>query len=167
VCAIVVQFRDLERAEARALLAELHVGSIAFAFHDRVHIALVNYVYRDDWIYGRMEDGPDLETLRHHQWVALEAHEATGIYDWQTVTVNGSIELLSTPDSHASGRESREAVTVLRSVVPEILTEHDPAPQRVQLFRLHVDSVDGREVHAHPHRSLMDARAAPVDPRYR
>src|SRR5690349_4222453 len=95
MCAIVVRTRELERAEAEALLAEQHVGAMAFAFRDRVAITLVNYVYRDPWIYARIEEGPDLEVVRHNQWVALEARAATGVFDWRTVTVNGSVEFLS------------------------------------------------------------------------
>src|SRR5258708_19598301 len=90
-----VSTRALTHAEAEALLAKHHVGSMAVAFHDRVTIALSNYMYADRWIYGRMEHGPDLATLRHHPWVAFEVSEIDGIYDWRTVTVHGSIELLA------------------------------------------------------------------------
>ena len=157
MCAIVVRVRDLERAEAEALLAELHVGAMAFAFHDRVTITLVNYLYRNDWIYGRIEEGPDLEMLRHHQWVAFEARDAAGVYDWRTVTVNGSVELLSMAGSPDAVRRFKDAATVLRSVVPTIFTEHDPFPQRVQLFRLHADEVSGREARTHAHDAASDA----------
>ena len=157
MCAIVVRHRDLERAEAEALLAGLHVAAMAFAFHDRVAITLVNYVYRNDWIYSRIEDGPDLAMLRHHQWVALEARAATGTFDWRTVTVNGSVELLSNAGPPAAIRTYQEAAALLRSVVPTIFTERDPFPQRVQLFRLHADIVAGREARTHTHDSSSDA----------
>jgi nitroimidazol reductase NimA-like FMN-containing flavoprotein (pyridoxamine 5'-phosphate oxidase superfamily) len=128
-----------------ALLAKHHVGSMAVAFHDRVTIALSNYVYADRWIYGRMEQGPDLATLRHHRWVAFEVSEIKGIYDWRTVTVHGSIELLADDASVRGSEAFQAALSRLRSVVPAIFTPRDPIPQRVQLFRLHADELVGRE----------------------
>ena len=153
MCAIVVRAREMERAEAEALLSDLHVGAMAFAFRDRVAITLVNFVYRDGWVYARIEDGPNLDMLRHHQWVALEARDASGIYDWRSVTVNGSVDLLSDTGSPREVREFHEATSVLRSVVPAILTEHDPFPRRVQLFRMRADVVAGREARTHIHDS--------------
>jgi nitroimidazol reductase NimA-like FMN-containing flavoprotein (pyridoxamine 5'-phosphate oxidase superfamily) len=140
-----VRVRELGRAEAEALLARNHVGSMAISFHDRVRTALVNYVYADGWIYGRMEDGPDLATLKHHHWVAFEAREVDGIYDWRTVSVNGPVELLSDHDGAREAAEFRQALERIRSVVPAVFTKRDPMPQRVQLFRLFGDEIVGRE----------------------
>jgi nitroimidazol reductase NimA-like FMN-containing flavoprotein (pyridoxamine 5'-phosphate oxidase superfamily) len=140
-----VRVRELERAEAEALLARHHVGSMAISFHDRVRTALVNYVYAGGWIYGRMEDGPDLATLKHHHWVAFETREVDGIYDWRTVSVNGPVELLSDQGGEREAAEFRQALERIRSVVPAVLTRRDPMPQRVQLFRLFADEVAGRE----------------------
>jgi hypothetical protein len=140
-----VRVRELERAEAEALLARHHVGSMAISFHDRVRTALVNYVYADGWIYGRMEDGPDLATVKHHLWVAFEVREVDGIYDWRTVSVNGSVELLSDHGGTHEAAEFRQALERIRSVVPAVFTKRDPMPQRVQLFRLFADEIVGRE----------------------
>jgi nitroimidazol reductase NimA-like FMN-containing flavoprotein (pyridoxamine 5'-phosphate oxidase superfamily) len=156
MCAVVVRVRELALAECEALLGLLHVGAMAFAFRDRIAIALVNYVYRDGWIYVRMEDGPEVDKLRHHHWAAFEAREASGIYDWRTVTVSGSVELLSTVDSDATARDFEHAVAVLRSVVPAVFTARDPIPQRVHVFRLHADSIAGREARAHSHNAFAD-----------
>jgi nitroimidazol reductase NimA-like FMN-containing flavoprotein (pyridoxamine 5'-phosphate oxidase superfamily) len=86
-----VSTRQLDHQAIEALLAKHHVGSTAIAFHDRMNIALANYVYTDRRIYGRLEDGPDVATVRHHHWVAFQVSEIDGIYDWRTVTANGSI----------------------------------------------------------------------------
>ncbi|MEP6491740.1 MAG: pyridoxamine 5'-phosphate oxidase family protein [bacterium] len=139
-----VRIRELDPAATEALLAKHHVGFMAISFHDRVTIALVNYVYADRWIYARMEDGPDLATLRHHHWVAFEVSEVQGIYDWRTVTVNGSVQLLSDESPHDAS-DVREALEQLRSAVPAVFTPRDPMPQRVQLLRLHADELKGRE----------------------
>jgi uncharacterized protein len=142
-----VRTRSLEQAEMEGLLARHHVGSMAIAFHDRVTIALTNYVYANRWIHGRMENGPDLATLKHHHWVAFEVSEIEGVYDWKTVTVHGSVQLLADSGSSAVGsQEFHSALEQLRSAVPAIFTPRDPMPQRVQLFRLYVDELIGREV---------------------
>jgi uncharacterized protein len=140
--AIHVSRRDLDDGATEALLAKHHVGFMALAFHDRVSIGLVNYVYANRWIYGRFEGGPDLATLQHHRWVAFEVSEIDSVYDWRTVIVHGSVDLLSPTESPQD--EYRVALERLRSAVPAILTAHDPMPQRVQLFRLHVDELVGR-----------------------
>src|SRR5260370_17255474 len=113
-----VSTRALTHAEAEALLAKHHVGSMAVAFHDRVTIALSNYMYADRWIYGRMEHGPDLATLRHHPWVAFEVSELNGIYDWLTVPLHGSIWLLADDASPLGPEAFRAALILLRSLAP-------------------------------------------------
>ncbi len=143
--AIHVSTRELDVQEIEAMLTKHHVGSMAIAFHDRVTIALVNYVYADGWIYGRMEDGPDLTTLLHHHWVAFQVTEADGIYDWRTTNVHGSIQLLSEGQSARESAEIREAVQALRSAVPAVFTPRDPMPERVQLFRIYADQLTGKE----------------------
>ena len=143
--AIHVQVRAFSREESDALLAKHHVGRVTFAFHDRMALALVNYVYSKEWIYVRMEPGPQLATLKHHQWVAFGVDEINGIYDWRSVTIHGSVQLLS-PDKAVAGlRDYNTALELMRSVVPAILTKDDPMPQRVQLMRIHVDEIEGRE----------------------
>ena len=111
-------------------------------------LALVNYVYADGWIYARMETGPHFTTLEHHQWLAFGVDEITGIYDWRSVTVHGSVQLLSDDKTSAGWRDYNAALELLRSVVPAILTKDDPMPQRVHFLRVHVDEVEGREAHS-------------------
>jgi nitroimidazol reductase NimA-like FMN-containing flavoprotein (pyridoxamine 5'-phosphate oxidase superfamily) len=140
-----VRTRRLDETAAEALLAKHHVGSLALAFHDRVTIELVNYIYSDRWIYGRMEEGPDLTTLRHHPWVAFETSEVDGIYDWRTVTAHGSVQLLFDDESTPHAAEYRNALELVRGAVPAVFTPRDPMPQRVQLFRLYANTIEGRE----------------------
>jgi nitroimidazol reductase NimA-like FMN-containing flavoprotein (pyridoxamine 5'-phosphate oxidase superfamily) len=140
-----VHTRTLSRNENEALLAKHHVGSIAIAFHDRVTLALANYVYADGSIYGRMEDGPDLAAVRHHQWVAFQVSEIDGTYDWRTVTAHGSIHILTDEDSVAEVTEFGAALDLIRSVSPAVFTPRDPMPQRVNLFRVFVDALTGHE----------------------
>jgi nitroimidazol reductase NimA-like FMN-containing flavoprotein (pyridoxamine 5'-phosphate oxidase superfamily) len=147
-----VSTRQLDHQAIEALLAKHHVGSTAIAFHDRVNIALANYVYTDRHIYGRLEDGPDVATVRHRHWVAFQVSEIAGIYYWRTVTANGSIPGLTDGPSVGEATEYRKALDLIRGVVPAVFTPRDPMPQRVHLFRMYVDDLTGRE-------ARTDARA--------
>jgi len=142
---IEVEARSLDRREAESLLSNHHTGRMAFAFHDRITIGLVNYVYADGWIYARIEHGPALTTLRHHQWVAFEVDELETVYDWRAVTVHGSIQFLSDDRSSPEWRDFNRAVELIRAQVPSALTSDDPLPERNQIYRIHVDELLGRE----------------------
>ena len=61
------------------------------------------------------------------------------------VTVNGSVRLLRNEQGSAAGGEFHTALEQLRSVDPAAFTRDDPMPERVQLIRIHVDEMAGRE----------------------
>jgi nitroimidazol reductase NimA-like FMN-containing flavoprotein (pyridoxamine 5'-phosphate oxidase superfamily) len=140
-----VDTRSLERRELESMLSKHHTGRMAFAFHDRIAIELVNYVYADGWIYARIEHGPALATLRHHQWVAFEVDELKTVFDWRCVTVHGSIQFLSDDRSSPEWRDFNRAAELIRAQVPSVLTRADPLPDRTQIYRIHVDELVGRE----------------------
>lgn len=142
---IQVTKRTLDRRDAEQLLATHHTGRMAFAFHDRIVMTLVNYVYANGWIYARLERGPTLSTLRHHQWVAFEVDEIVGVYDWRTVIVHGSVQLLADDRSSPEWRDFNHALELLRGQVPSILTNDDPQPERQQIYRIHLDECLARE----------------------
>ncbi len=136
-------FRELTREECNALLKRNHVGRIAFSYHDHVDIEPIHYVYEDEWIYGRTSDGAKLRTLAHNRWLAFEADEVTALFDWQSVVVKGALYLLEPSNGHLS--ESYDhAVSILRTMNPNVLAANDPAPQRTAVFRIHADQVTGR-----------------------
>jgi uncharacterized protein len=135
-------FRDLSRAECDAMLASGHVGRIAFSYHDHVDIEPIHYVFEGEWIYGRTSDGTKLRTLAHNRWLAFETDEFSGLFDWKSVVVKGSLYLLE-----ANGTKSEaydHALELLRSLSPHLLREDDPAPHRTVVFRIHADQVTGR-----------------------
>ena len=144
MAAIRVQTGELDRVFMETMLGRHHVARIAFAFHDRIVLSLVNYVYASGWIYARIEAGSGLTTLQHHQWAALAIDEIEGVYDWRSVTVHGSVQLVSA-DAAGEAGEFTKALSLLRSVVPAVFTDDDPMPERVQMFRLHVDEMVGKE----------------------
>lgn len=86
-------FRELGREESEQLLLRNHVGRIAFAFHDRVDIEPIHYVFHGGWIYGRTSPGTKLTTIAHNRWVAFEVDEVQGLFDWRSVVVKGAFYL--------------------------------------------------------------------------
>ena len=135
-------FRELTQEECTELLARNNVGRIAFSYHDHVDIEPTNFAYQDGWLYGRTGVGTKLRTLAHNRWVAFEADEVSGPFDWQSVVVKGALYLLEADGPRPETYE--QAVKALRSLNPLVLTEDDPAPHRTVVFRIHADQVTGR-----------------------
>ena len=71
--------------------------------------------------------------------------EINGIYDWRTVTANGTIQFLTDGPSVGEALEFRTALDLIRGVVPAVFGPRDPMPERVHLFRMHVDELTDRE----------------------
>lgn len=148
-----VDFRVLPGDESLALLAKHHVGRLGISFHDVMRVEIANYVYAEGWIYARTVLGADVLTVRHHPWVAFEVDEVEGIYDWRSVEVSGAAEFLASDMSSHDWFKFENAVRLLRDVISQVLTADDPVAERVQLLRMHVDNVRGRESRA----SIQDA----------
>lgn len=137
-------FRELRREESEEILSRNHVGRIAFAFHDRVDIEPIHYVFDSGWIYGRTGQGTKLATLAHHRWVAFEVDEVTDLFDWRSVVVKGAFYLVDADTPMQHDPAFTRGVELLRSLLPETLRADDPAPFRRSVFRIHLDEVTGR-----------------------
>ena len=127
------------------MLARNHVGRIAFAFHDRVDIAPMHYVFANGWIYGRTSQGAKLASIAHHRWVAFEVDECEGIFDWRSVVVKGTFYLIEADTADRRDPAYTQGVELLRTLIPETFTAADPVPFRQSVFRIHLDEVTGRE----------------------
>lgn len=139
-----VTFRELTREECDTLLSRQRVGRIAYAYQNRVDIVPIHYVYRDGWIYGRSAFGKKLAILRHAPWVAFEIDQVEDVFDWQSVVVHGSFQILDPERSARERGATVDAVQLLRELLPDALTPHDPTPERNMVFRIHADEVTGR-----------------------
>jgi len=140
-----VVFRDLRRDEIEEIISRNKVGRIAFAFHDRVDIQPIHYVYERGWLYGRTSEGEKMATLQHNQCVAFEIDEIKDTFDWRSVVIHGSfwrIHPLGSPHAEEVWAKAAELVDRL---VPGALTEQDPVGFRQILFRIAVSDVRGRE----------------------
>ena len=137
-------FRELSAREITALLRRNHVGRMAFAFHNRVDIVPIHYVYSGGWVYGRTSLGPKLLTLKHNQWVAFEVDEIDGLFDWRSVVLHGGLYLLDADGPPRELAARRRAIRLLRTLVPDTLRATDPVAFRDILFRIHADELSGR-----------------------
>lgn len=135
---------ELSRAAGLRLLAENHLGRIAFTFHDRVDIEPISYVYADGWIYARTSPGTKLTTVSHHPFVAFEIDDIQGPNDWRSVVVHGTIYFIDPERGDEDRALYEEAVAHLRSIDANALTDEDSAPHRHQVFRVYVDEVTAR-----------------------
>jgi uncharacterized protein len=140
-----VEFRELTGEEIDELLARNNVGRLAFAFHDRVDIQPLHYVYEKGWIYGRTSEGDKTGTLQHNQWVAFEVDEVEDIFCWRSVVVHATFIIIDPDASDAAAELWAKAAKLVSIVVPETFTDEDPVPFRDILFRMSVNEVRGRE----------------------
>jgi nitroimidazol reductase NimA-like FMN-containing flavoprotein (pyridoxamine 5'-phosphate oxidase superfamily) len=127
------------------MLARNNVGRMAFTFHDRVDIEPINYLYADNWLYGRTSHGTKLTILGHHQWVAFEVDEVAGLFEWRSVVVKGVFEIISAGLWGEQTPAYTHALELLRTLAPDAGKRHDRAAFRNVLFRIHVDEIIGRE----------------------
>ncbi len=137
-------FRDLDAAECQALLARHIVGRLAVSLRDRLDILPIHYIYDDGWLYGRTAAGNKLEVVEHNRWVAFEVDEVRGLFDWESVVIKGGFYLLRKEGSEHEQRLYARGLALVRRLVPEALTSHDPLPERAIIFRIHVDEMTGR-----------------------
>lgn len=137
-------FRSLSRTQCDVLLARNHLGRLAFAFHDRVDIQPIHYVYEAGWLFGRTSEGAKLATLDHNRWLAFEVDEVRGVFDWESVVVQGTFHRID-PDGPAPERAATaRAVHLLRAIVPETFDADDPVAFRTVLFRISIGEMTGR-----------------------
>lgn len=138
--------RTLNRAECDAVPARNHVGRVAYARGNRIDIQPVHFAFHQAWIYGRTRRGAMLDTTGDTWWpVALEVDEAEAPFRWRSVVVHGGFYTI--PPDGVAGRQAewKEAVGLLRTLLPGTFTADDPVAFRQVLFRIAVQDVSGRE----------------------
>jgi uncharacterized protein len=139
-----IVFRTLSHDECMAMLARHHIGRLAYAYKQRVDIEPLHFALDGEWLYVRTAHGTKLAMLEHQPWVALEIDEVRDMFDWQSVVVHGSVQLLDAHDGAQADPRWAHAVDVFRRVVPLAFGAGDPTPQRDIMMRVHVSHVEGR-----------------------
>ncbi len=143
--AMPVTVRTLTSDECHAMLAAHHVGRLAYAYKQRVDIEPLHYVADGEWLYLRTAHGTKVSMLEHQPWVALEVDEVRGLFEWRSVVVHGSVQLITQTDGPDGEARWRHAVTIFRKLVPNAFADGDPTPQRDIMVRVHMSHVEGRE----------------------
>jgi len=147
----VPSFRALGRAECAVVLARNRVGRIAFARGNRVDIIPLHYVFADGVLCGRTARDTRLSSASRNfsnAWpVAFEVDEVDGPFEWRSVVVHGNLHAAAVGDLEWRRDEAKwgKVVRALRMVVPEALTNRDPAPFRDVLVRVDLAEISGRE----------------------
>ena len=139
------EIHTLDRPSIDALLSRNSVGRIAFTYGGRVDVQPIHYVYNGGWIYGRTSAGSKLRSVLHNCWVAFEVDEVEDVFRWRSAIVHGACYVLDPEGSPHEREVYEQAVTLMRRLIPETLTDADPVPSRTALFRVHVDEATGRE----------------------
>ena len=137
-------FKALSRQECESVLLRNNVGRIAYAVHDRVSIVPIHYVFVNGWIYGRTTSAGKLRQILRNRRIAFEVDEHSDLFDWQSVIVHGPLYVIQADTTQLSRSVYRTAVSVIRRLVPDSLSEEDPVPFRDQLFRIRALDVSGR-----------------------
>ena len=137
-------FKTLSRHECESVLLRNNVGRIAYTVHDRVSIVPIHYAFVNGWIYGRTTSAGKLRQILRNRRIAFEVDEHTGIFDWKSVVVHGQLYVVEADTTQLSRSVYRTAVSVLRKLVPETLSDADPVPFRDQLFRIRAVEISGR-----------------------
>jgi nitroimidazol reductase NimA-like FMN-containing flavoprotein (pyridoxamine 5'-phosphate oxidase superfamily) len=146
-----VTFESLTRPQMEALLRRHNVGRIAFWDGRRVDVEPIGYVFDDGALYGRAAPGTRMAVLAGQPWVAFEVDEIRGPFDWASVVAKGTVYVVEPGQAIAQQEQYEKALRVIRSAMPDALTEHDPVPARSILFRLHIDEMEGRSAGAGRH----------------
>lgn len=136
--------RNLTGPEMEAMLRRHNVGRLAFTDGRRVDVEPIGYVYDEGAIYGRAAPGTRMTALRGQPWVAFEVDEIRGHFDWESVVAKGTVYIVEPGQSMPMREHYEKALRIVRSVMPDALTDHDPAPTRTILFRLQIDDMEGR-----------------------
>jgi nitroimidazol reductase NimA-like FMN-containing flavoprotein (pyridoxamine 5'-phosphate oxidase superfamily) len=139
-----ITIRNLTAEECQSLLARHHVGRLAYAYKQRVDIEPLHYVADGEWIYLRTARGTKVSMLERQPWVALEVDEIRDIFDWESVVVHGSVQVLDPSDGPDAQARWHHAVQMFRTLVPTAFAEGDPTPQRDMMLRVHMSHVEGR-----------------------
>ncbi|MEO8576893.1 MAG: pyridoxamine 5'-phosphate oxidase family protein [Gemmatimonadales bacterium] len=137
-------FRELSGVEADEILARNSVGRLARSIGDRIDIELIHYVVLDRCIYGVTSREPVFPTQAHNGRAAFEVDEILDLFEWSSVVVKGTIEIVSAGAEGNTDPILAPGVQRLRALVPVAPVSARPPSVEYYVFRLLVDTMTGR-----------------------
>ena len=143
--AMPITIRSLSADECRTVLARHHLGRLAYAYKQRVDIEPLHFVADGEWLYLRTARGSKVSMLEHQPWVALEVDEVIGMFEWTSVVVHGSVQLLTPSDGPEGEARWNHSVATFRTLVPAAFADGDPTPHRDIMLRVHLSHMEGRQ----------------------
>jgi nitroimidazol reductase NimA-like FMN-containing flavoprotein (pyridoxamine 5'-phosphate oxidase superfamily) len=138
------RIRPLKSREQATVLARNNVGRIAFHGDGRIELLPIHYVYAEGVIVGRTSVGMKYLNWLTRDQVVFEVDESSGLFDWKSVVVRGTLTLLRPRGSSDERRAYAAAVEAYRSLVPAAFTREDPTPYRGIMFAIRPIEVTGR-----------------------
>ncbi len=137
-------FRELSAVEAEEILARNSVGRLARSIGDGIDIELIHYVVLDRCIYGVTSREPVLASPAHNARVAFEVDEIRDLFEWSSVVVKGTMEIVSGGAEGNADPAPARGVERLRALVPVAPVSARPPSVENHVFRLLVDTMTGR-----------------------
>ncbi|TDG37560.1 pyridoxamine 5'-phosphate oxidase family protein [Pedobacter changchengzhani] len=86
---------DLSKREIIDLLTKQVIGRIGCSADGETYIVPINYVYKDNAIYGHSALGKKIEMMRANPTVCFQVDEITDTFRWKSVIISGKYSELS------------------------------------------------------------------------
>jgi len=137
--------RVLSDAEAREVLADLHLGRLAYVEGPRIEIRPVGYAFDGEWLFGRMGPGSKVEALLHHRWVTFQVDDVESLWSWRSILVHGAVHFLETGGGAEAERVRARALEALAATVPSLGSPDDPGRFRDLIFGIIPQELSGLE----------------------
>ncbi len=137
--------RELTARQIACVLGRNTVARVGFMNGKRMEIAPVHYVIEDGVMYGRTAGGSKSRAWRGDVSVVVEVDEVDDLFNWRSVVIHGSMDIVRGVGPGAEPFAYLKAVAAIRRLIPAAFTERDPMPYRSYVFRITPSEMSGRQ----------------------